>query len=206
MNILTIDFDIIMKPSIYVYNDLIATDTPMKEWVDNYSFIANIPADLYIYEYLTRIIMEVAPQADTYFISNHKSVVDILNKYKNKNLDLVNIDHHHDIGYEIKDWNKHITFPNCGDWVKHLMDKGKVKSYTWVNNDNSSYPEKAGAAKYLTRDMELGEFSLTDFPKFDVLIICASFEWIPPMYEPLFLTWQTICEELKKEEFLIDKF
>ena len=40
----------------------------------------------------------------------------------------------------------------------------------------------------------------------DILVICASYEWIPPIYHPLILNWQTICEEVIGQEYPFDSF
>ena len=79
MNVVTIDFDIIMEPSISFYNNMVDIEDPMKDYVDKFSFLTNIPADLYIYDYLTRYIVRAAKQnQEIYFVNSHDKVIDIL--------------------------------------------------------------------------------------------------------------------------------
>ena len=57
VKVVTIDFDIIMSPCIEFYNDLIGVEDPLKDFVKDFSFLTNLPADLYQYEHLTRYII-----------------------------------------------------------------------------------------------------------------------------------------------------
>ena len=136
MNIVTIDFDIIMGPSIGVYNNAVNEDFKVDSIIEDYPFLSNVPADLNIYEYLTRYIVDVIkvlPQDKIQFIRSHEQIVPLVSKYRNANL--VNIDHHHDIGYEIEDWAKPIVGkPQCGNWVKKLFDTKVINHYDWVSN------------------------------------------------------------------------
>ena len=71
MNIVTIDFDIIMGPSIGVYNNAVNEDFKVDSIIEDYPFLSNVPADLNIYEYLTRYIVDVIkvlPQDKIQFI------------------------------------------------------------------------------------------------------------------------------------------
>ena len=50
-----------------------------KDYVDKFSFLTNIPANLYIYDYLTRYIVRAAKQnQEIYFVNSHDKVIDIL--------------------------------------------------------------------------------------------------------------------------------
>ena len=39
--------------------------------------------------------------------------------------------------------------------------------------------------------------------KTDILIICQSFEWVTPLYQPLFWTWVGIYEEMYGCQYLL---
>lgn len=210
MNIVTIDFDIIMKPSISFYNNMVDVDTPMKDYIDEFSFLTNIPADLYIYDYLTRYIIKSMNRGcrKIYFINSHESAVEIIKTLSSTgDVVLYNIDHHHDLGYDMseKDWRMPATKAVVGNWVKYCKDKRYIDDYFWIHNENSDpYPDSA--EKYVTKDFLLADINLEDEEYTpDALIICASYEWIPPVYHPLYLTWNSLCSELAGEEYPLDK-
>lgn len=212
MNIVTIDFDIIMSPSIEFYNDLIGVENPIKDFVADFSFLTTMPADLYQYEYLTRFIIMAQKYVkdNIYFITDHKYVIDILKKLPhNEPINLINIDHHHDLGYDDKDWNlpslKWRGY-NCGNWVRYSKETKLIDNYCWVKNENSQNVNPKGE-KYIDQELLFKESKLEENVKStNVLILCASYEWIPPLYHPLFLNWQTICEEFQGKEFSVDIF
>lgn len=208
MNVVTIDFDIIMEPSISFYNNMVDIEDPMKDYVDKFSFLTNIPADLYIYDYLTRYIVRAAKQnQEIYFVNSHDKVIDILKTIPHdEQIDLYNIDHHHDLGYDMEsaDWIRPMFKYDLSNWVKYARDKKMVDTFYWVHNENSDpYPNEA--VRYVTEDYVLKDFNLED-DKYapDVLIICSSFEWIPPVYQPLFYSWNTICSEITGKEYPFD--
>lgn len=207
VNVVTIDFDIIMSPSIGLYNNLVDPDDPVADVIEEFGFIANIPADLYKYEYLTRyIIRSLENVTDVYFISNHGSVVDILKKIPHDEpINITNIDHHHDVGYDVENWTLPFRKLSCGNWVKYAKDLKLFDEYTWIKNDNSD-PIPTLGRKYINNTIDFADAKLESLARHtDFLIICASYEWVPPVYHPLFLNWQTICEEMKGKEYPLDK-
>lgn len=211
MNIATIDFDIIMKPSINFYNDLVNNADNISTIIDDFTFLTNIPAELFIYDYLTQYILKCLRHTNNiYFIKSHEEAVRIIYKENQQNseeINLYNIDHHHDIFYDDDEVILTAANYDCGNWVKYCMDSNTVSNYYWIHNDNSTYPSEKNYNKYVTEDYELSDFNLEDLSeKTDVLIICFSPEWIPPTYKPLFYTWMNICEELTGKNFNIDLF
>ena len=54
MNVVSIDFDIIMEPDINLYNDWVEGDIGINDYVSEHKVLENLKADLYSYEYLTR--------------------------------------------------------------------------------------------------------------------------------------------------------
>ena len=206
-NIVTIDFDIIMGPSIDGYNDLITEDMPMRELSKRFPYFGMAEADLYVYEYVTRyltdILMHIEDKDKIKFISTHELVYHICKKETEK-FNLVNIDHHHDINYN-NDWSKPIIDINEGNWVKRLFDMNKVNKYAWIGNSNSvmfdidQCPFKEQIEMTILRDYNLGELS----GRTDELICCMSADYIPPLYHPLFLAWRAIAEEIMDTDYLI---
>lgn len=206
MNVVTIDFDIIMKPSIEFYNDMISDEEPMKSYIEDFSFLANIPADLYIYDYLTRYIVRAAKNnTEIYFIDSHEKIVDIIKELpKDEAINLYNIDHHHDLGYELILWNTPLFNYDVGNWVKYLKDNRYINEYCWIHNENSdSFPKEA--ERYVNSESVLKNFNLDDEKNQpDILVLCSSFEWIPPVYQPLFYCWNNICSEIAGKEYSFD--
>lgn len=120
MNVLSIDFDIIMAPSINLYNNMV----PGTNWDDLLKSLPNLtttPADLNIYSRLLRYLLRTIDKTSSIFIGySHSFIQDYL---KNDNdLTITNIDHHHDIFYDIKDKDKKLEECNCADWVKYFHD------------------------------------------------------------------------------------
>lgn len=210
MNITTIDFDIIMEPSINFYNNKISEKESLESILKEYPFLEeSFPADFFRYDYLTRYIIQAAnKKIPIYFINSHKSLLKILkDKYSNENIHITNIDHHHDIGYDIDNWLLPLKELTCGNWVKYGIDKKLFHSYSWIHNENSSSPDKIAEKKYLKESQLFKDSDLTTLAKeTDCLIICASYEWVPPKYHPLFMIWQSICEEINEKDTYVDLF
>ena len=206
INVVTIDFDVIMSPSIGFYNDLVGMSDPIGKYIDEFSFVANLPANLYQYEYLTKYLMMAQKSVqDIYFISSHEKVIDILrNMPHDEEICLINIDHHHDVGYSIDNWRSPLKNPEVGNWVKYGRDKKLFDHYYWIKNENSDDIPKEGK-HYIDKEILFKNSKLEQYAdQTDVLILCSSLEWIPPIYHPLFYTWQTICEEVNGKEYLVD--
>lgn len=164
-------------------------------------------ADLYVYEYLTRYLTEMLMHIDDKdkikFISDHDLMYHYCKKEKEP-FNLINIDHHHDINYN-NDWNQPIVEIDIGNWVKRLFDMNKINRYIWVGNSNSAMfntekcPFMDKISVYNLKDYDLGKMAANT----DELIFCFSAEYIPPQYEPLFLTWRAIAEEIMNTDYLI---
>lgn len=200
MTILTIDFDIIMSPSINFYNDLIELHKPFSEMVKDYPFLeSSFPANLYQYQFLTRLIVYwLGKRIPIKFINNHDEIIKIFKEYKSP-IDVINIDHHHDIGYDYDNWRQVSSHLDCGNWAKYALDRNLIRTYQWVKNENSYDAIKEAEAHYITKKMTFEDFSKTPFYdlKIDLVVVCGSWEWIPPDFIPLYNTWQSIADEVK---------
>lgn len=205
MNIVTIDFDIIMKPDINLYNGMLENDLVIDDFIKEHELLKNLKADLYIYEYITRYLTKVIKRIDAknvYFIKDHDTIVKYLND--NERFNLWNIDHHHDITYD----DENVTLPiincHCGDWVKYLMDRKKIKYYTWISNNNSYEPGEEVRENYKYNQLLLEESNLDKLAlETDKLFICLSPPWVPDYYTPLYQAWIAICEEYYEEPFKV---
>ena len=203
--VLTIDFDIIMGPSIQLYNDIIGDNKGIDKVIKQYPLLEyTLTGDMFVYEALTRELMKLYRQltpSDIYFTREHQTAVRILEpleKFK-----LYNIDHHHDLGYNRTMPTSKIIRPECGNWVKYLYDKGKIEKYIWICNNNSDFPSNGLGKLYLEDSVEIRETDFSLIGKVDKLIICNSPQWIPPNIQALYMTWVGIAEEYFCEDFKI---
>ena len=203
VNCLTIDFDIIMGPSINLYNDLVSDDWTLSKIEKTYPNLPLVlPPDYFMYDYITRFLIKlfkVLPKEKVFFVSHHRSAGTLLDGQTN--VALTNIDHHHDVGYENVRAITRLAAPHDGDWVKYLKDKNVLESYTWIGNSNSFYP-KDELEHYIDASMEVKQVDLfASVPQVDMLIICNSPEWIPEQYQTLWDIWTGIYEEWYGVEF-----
>ena len=207
MNIVTVDFDIIMGPSIDSYNDRINNEMTFKILASKFPFYNFAEPDLYVYEYLTRYLTEIVTHIEDKdkikFIDTHDLAYHICKDIKEP-FNLINIDHHHDINYN-DSWKDPIININASNWVKRLFDMKKIQNYVWVGNSNSvmfnidKCPFMDKIIVENLRSYDLGKLAANT----DMLIFCFSKEYIPPLYEPLFLTWRAIAEEILNTDYLI---
>ena len=200
--ILTIDFDIIMAPSIQYYNDLVPK-TKWSELLKNpYNQLALM--DTSIYQRLTNQVMDYLTQLDStqiHFIRSHEQVYNYLSP--EKKYTITNIDHHHDMGYSKKDCNEHIESNGCANWVQYIYSQGQLNQYTWIHNDNSIKPDPK-LSHILTNDWEINHFNLNNLFPPDLLIICLSEPWVPPMYRNLFFLWMDLCNKYYNIHFELE--
>ena len=193
MKIVTIDFDIIMRPSIESYNYFINEEgCGIDQLEEEFVHFQNCQADLSIYKFLTDFILNVESEK-IFFISSHKDIL----QFVNDSIDLINIDHHHDLGYSNESYSEVFEI-SCGNWVEQLYREDKLKSYTWIHNQNS-LPLIGDQAKIdndliLSDENEMKKYLNNLAQHTDSLIICSSFPWVPSIYRPLFDTWHSICE------------
>lgn len=189
--ILTIDFDITMGPSIELYNDIIGDNKGIDTVIKQYPLLEyTLTGDLFIYEALTRQLLHFFKQLDSndvYFIREHQTTVQLLKDIDN--FTLINIDHHHDLGYTN---SLKIYRPDCGNWVKYLQEQQKIDNYIWFNNANSDYPKDK---RYLNYSLNIKEVDFRQIGKIDKLIICNSPQWVPPNLQALFMSWVGLAEE-----------
>lgn len=197
--ILSIDFDIIMAPCIEIYNNMV----PSLDWreLEKIPQLKVLTADLIHYNRLTKYLIKLSNYIDKeniFFIENHAQIINYLKD--DDQIDLINIDHHHDIGYFHKD-NENDKL-NCGNWVGYLLDNNILSSYTWICNENSiDYKEN----KIIPYDKRyLFKLDLDTIPIPDKLIICLSEPWVPPNFRELFFVWIEIYNKIYNTAFKID--
>jgi hypothetical protein len=206
--ILSIDFDIVMFPSINLYNDDVdGDDNPIEIWKEleeEYGF-----EDYDLLKYDASTIMEVAKlmkrfkDKPIHFIKEHQQVVDILKEqpdYDNCQYHIYNVDHHHDLWYRKSDFKEILEQDkyDCADWLGYLYLKKKTASLTWLKAPNS---EDLDIGVY-GGDFKLNILKLRDFPKlydidFDEVYFCLSPQWIPKKFKIFYDLIQLFTEEEK---------
>ena len=135
--ILTIDFDIFLYKDLPLYNNLINTENSFDEFLQTFPLLENVRFDINLYNKLTIFLEKIfsnTKKENIFFCKNHEDVVKFT--YNNNFFDLINIDYHHDLGYNNMNQNLY-----CGNWVKELIKTKKIHKYIWIKNPNSSiYP------------------------------------------------------------------
>ena len=195
--ILTIDFDIFLYKDLPLYNNLINTENNFDEFLQTFPLLENVRFDINLYNKLTIFLEKIfsnTKKENIFFCKNHEDVVKFT--YNNNFFDLINIDYHHDLGYN--NMNQKLY---CGNWVKELIKTKKIHKYIWIKNPSSSIsPDQQifiSNSLILPNDYEY----LEEFINIDKVIICSSFQWIPSFYHHYFFEWI----ELYKQYYNVDK-
>lgn len=83
--------------------------------------LATTPADLNIYSNILRYLLRTIDKTTSIYISyGHNKIKEYL-QY-DYDLNITNIDHHHDIFYNPKDAENKLCDCTCADWVKYFYD------------------------------------------------------------------------------------
>ena len=188
MNILSIDFDWIMEPSIEAYNYFIKEDPlgPAQSWERIFELIPNlnIDYDLNKYKTLFFVLKQVANNIhrDNIYVGyqHHELYYFLKDVSPEEPITIYNIDHHHDLGYPENDNTK----LNIGNWVTYINKEKKLQNYTWIRNKNSSLNDLN--YNNLNQFYHTTDINIIDTVRFDKIFICASWEWVPLKYKPLF--------------------
>ena len=114
-------------------------------------------------------------------VDSHKylynKIVEFMKSGDYENLDITNIDFHHDL-YEFND------NVDCGNWFRYIIDKygNKGNSYRWIKrNDSDDVPKKyKGIVK---ESIGMKEDLDNDY---DIIFICRSGMWSPPHLDKQF--------------------
>ena len=189
MKVLSVDFDVIMGPDIDLYNPKVPVYYTLEQMIAEHPLLTGLRIDFEHYQKLVNILLEVSQNIEyqnIYVAYSHDSILDFLKN--DSDLELVNIDHHHDLGYDEKNNFEKATYAN---WVYYLFKQGKIKKYTWLQNVNSGImpPDKEENCFFheffynITKDNYIEQFG---YP--DKIFICLSPEWVPEHCFPLFCT------------------
>lgn len=201
--LVTIDFDVIMAPSIEWYNRM----APELDWDtlarDRDPFIQNFNADLTHYSRLTQWLLYQAhrlPKEKIVFIQGHDRLINYVDM--NEKYEIINIDHHHDLGYDRPGYVENYETVGCANWGGILYKKQIVDNFTWLHNTNSDIksikPQYSAAKRELLAEYDLSQL------KPDIIIVCFSPEWIPPNYRSLFYLWMDMLNIIYNTHYDFD--
>lgn len=205
MNVLSIDFDIIMAPDIELYNGMVSTSPDgsrsIEQRIKEHPLLGGCRADLKHYQKLIPYVLKVCQNLNVEDIRVSFSHEDIKNLLDGLNdVHVFNIDHHHDLGYpqpnrKIEEEESRCS---CANWAEYYINRNIISKLTWLNNTNSSsippHWENDGRIDVQTYQTT----SLENLPHMDKLFICLSPEWTPSTYHPLFYLMLDLINKEKK--------
>ena len=121
-------------------------------------------------EFVLKII-ENNPEAVHFFSRDHDEVLNYLQDDCDNTI--VNIDFHHDLGYDFSEDQKQ---PMINNWTLWGWDEGLIKSYSWIGRSTSAHPVTATIPyEYL----EWRDINPDKLPEFDEIHIIRSPEFCP---------------------------
>ena len=199
INILSVDFDWIMEPSIKAYNDITDGLIPLDETLASSPGITISPSyakfkDLVIYT--GNIAQTMVASNHVVFGKNHNEIITSIENiwHINRPYNIYNIDHHHDCGYTVETleelYNQGL---GCGNWVPYCKN---LNEYIWINNRNSDLQIIDEVFQNFHKFTRTSDLHLIDYIPFDYMFVCLSPGWIPsklfPLYDVLKFNIETV--------------
>lgn len=192
--VISVDLDFILEPCIQLYNDLVINDVSDQNimWEDimrQRDLERHLSVNQENWQFICDIIKRSKNKCNIYVGNDHSSILTAINQEVKRNgislpLDIVNIDHHHDILY--KEINRAIIDkyqdPNCADWVYFLGRMGLLDNYFWIANPNSEPydTQKMGTFKVNNFiQMNKSQFDYNSLGNIDLIFFTSSTPWIP---------------------------
>ena len=213
MRILSIDLDYIMGPSISKYDESFWDDNAATRWDNFFRFQSKIkesdlPFDkghlFYLWKLFHKCLYNNVPVSFAY---DHDNILyDIGDE---TDLEIINIDHHHDILYSSEMWdraadkdkniplnkgNKHEYYHiknnhkiDEGAWIAYLRSQDRIKSYTWITSQNAidgldivDFDYYSGLIPNMSITTK-ENYDIMDYD-FDHMHLCLSPQYIPPVH------------------------
>ena len=224
MKILSIDLDYFMSPTIQLYNNIFFDNNPLTRWKDlfnNTDFKENhLIIDQSNLLFCFDIFLKSLKHCDKVsFGYEHDSILFSLRNMSD--IELINIDHHDDVlgGSYISNVSNDVEGAlskeyydlsqdgrvNESNWVSWLANEDKLKSYTWIGNENSNksknYFNQQIIPNYLNIEKENYKF---DNFKFDHIYVCLSPQYIPKNHWHYFTMFINTYEHFHEKDAIIE--
>lgn len=212
MKVLSIDLDYIMGPTIELYNGLFFDDNPSLRWRQLYDFSDFKEHHFYIDQsnllfcYNT-FLKSIKKCKNVAFGYEHDSI--LFDLKDGENIEIINIDHHDDFfggDYEPHMGGFEREYQNIvdhgiiheGNWGAWLSSIGKLKSFTWIGNSNSSNKKSiAKISQHLPNfsNVEKENYQFDNY-QFDYIFVCLSPQYVPKNHWHYFSMFISVYEEL----------
>lgn len=202
--ILTIDLDIIMEPCINLYNKDIQPQQTREQMWNNIQNWRDIERHLSINKDLWNTIVKIIEKASIKQIpyiaysDNHGQILPFLNYiynhygYKLGTDLIINIDHHHDLGYHDVNQQINHNIITCANWAYFLLNTHYTNAYLWLHNQNSEicnhFSEFNSSENIFTSDIDIDIL----LEKCDGIIFIGSSAWIPLQYNHYLFSLQAL--------------
>ena len=213
INVLSVDFDAILYPCIQLYNDRVSgNENPTIQW-------KILERDLGIIDHLRydakmlSLIQDYMQKAVTFGakfipIVSHEEIIEHLKPElkSGTNLDVLNIDFHHDIIYGKNHNDSIISYDEyyCGDWVGYLYLKNNLQKYRWFKAPNSSMFDleedwdKSLFEVYENQQLEKIVEDDRCIKGIDYVFFALSPQWVPYQYHHLYYLISQSCINSEK--------
>lgn len=194
-----------MAPSIELYNDKVP-GLSQEKLIEVFPLLQYCQADMLHYQKLLSYLLKIVPEMNPnniHIAFSHQTILKYIPSDEENHI--INIDHHHDLGYKKDDEAKIGT---CANWVKSLFLKDQIARYTWINNGNSSkLPEDIENRQKFKEKIHIQDFRNFNilYPTPDILFICLSPEWIPLNYRPLFYSMLDVINNLTGKFYQLEE-
>ena len=184
--ILSIDFDYFINTDIKTRNTLFPDGVEKPEpicyadWNTNYHCHPELNSITIIGDFFKMYdFLKNQKSREVFVYNSHRDIKRVLDLLKDEQLEVVNIDFHHD--YYISSGNT----LDCANWVRHLMTNKPDTKFKWIRREDSEVESLEGEFPY----PHTTEFKLEG--EFDYIFLCFSPEWTPPHLMPYFklLMW-----------------
>lgn len=210
MKVLSLDLDYITGPYGNFINKICRSryvDKPNGYWEDISINFGDILGDLkinygnlnYFFEVFTKAIASSNKVLFSYYHDCILSEIKDIN-----NLEITNVDMHHDIFYtedHVYAVEKLKTCDEC-NWVWYLNILNRLKSYTWIRDKNSFFPndqflrlEVPFYYKFTTKE----EYKIEDY-NFDLVFVCLSPQYIVPQHWHYFDILKVVYKSITGED------
>lgn len=226
--VLSIDLDYIMGPTIETYQSVEGPYNPTARWDVFYDttefkenqFYIDQGNLIYCYDLFLKAITNPKKNPKVLFGYDHDAILYLIGK--ETDIELYNIDHHDDVMHGsfldevgtsqqdgINALNRELYFlkehhwVNEGNWGAWLHIHDKLKSFTWIHNEESGNMSRS----FYNADLLGNKYSThlrTDFTfdnyDFDFVFVCLSPQYIPKIHWHYFTMFHIAYESIVGKE------